>query len=72
MGDLLAGEETNNRAAEEFSNYISVDMLKENGLSFFIGSAVNGMVVAIISYFLVSFGLRLYHQRKAKRRTQSA
>ncbi|WP_134686430.1 DUF2062 domain-containing protein [Brevibacillus migulae] len=42
--------------------------MKQNGIAYFTGSAVMGLIVAIGSYFLVYAALQLYRKKRSRRR----
>lgn len=42
--------------------------MKQNGIAYFTGSAVMGVIVAIGSYFLVYAALQWYRKKRARRR----
>ncbi len=45
-----------------------IAFLKEQGIAFFVGSALTGLIAAILSYFLVLVALKAYHDRRERRR----
>nr|WP_276912653.1 DUF2062 domain-containing protein [Aneurinibacillus aneurinilyticus] len=44
------------------------EFVKEKGVAFFVGSATNGIVVAVICYVLVFYALQLYRKKREDRR----
>lgn len=62
VGNLLVGTKISEEV-EHISHFISLAMLKEKGLAFFLGSIVNGFIVALISYIIVYYLLLLYKKR---------
>jgi len=42
--------------------------MKQNGIAYFTGSAVMGLIVAIGSYFLVYAALQFYRKKRSRRR----
>lgn len=45
-----------------------LDFVKQQGMAFFTGSAVVGLVAALLCYFLVLAALKAYHDRRERRR----
>jgi len=45
---------------------MAIGGLKSNSISFFLGSSVNGLLISIVSYFLIYYFLIFYRWKKAK------
>ena len=45
-----------------------LDFVKQQGMAFFTGSAVVGLVAALLGYVLVLVALKTYHDRRERRR----
>lgn len=77
VGNLIIGKELGQQANEQLdhaslSGFWSIlQFVKEKGVALFVGSAANGLVVAVICYILVFYGLQLYRKRKEERRLAS-
>lgn len=44
------------------------EFVKEKGVAFFVGSAANGSIMALICYVLVFYALQLYRKKRESRR----
>ncbi len=63
IGNILVGTKISEEV-EQISHFISITMLREQGLAFFLGSIVNGTIVALVSYIIVYYGVVFYRKRK--------
>ncbi|HJV44995.1 MAG TPA: DUF2062 domain-containing protein [Bacillota bacterium] len=67
VGEFLIGKKVGKVLSHEIHSYFSLTFIKERGLTFLLGSFINGVIVASISYFLVYYGLAAYRKAKEKR-----
>lgn len=71
LGSMLLGQSAAPQMEEGNGFAAWLAWMKVNGIAYFTGSAVMGIGVAIISYFLVYAGLQLYRKRRARRSLQA-
>ncbi|WP_027416454.1 DUF2062 domain-containing protein [Aneurinibacillus terranovensis] len=71
VGNRLIGRtlEQQARHASDFNLLALWTLVKEKGIAFFIGSATNGLVMSVLCYTLVFYGLHLYRKKKQARRS---
>ncbi|MBN6188357.1 DUF2062 domain-containing protein [Aneurinibacillus sp. BA2021] len=73
VGNMLVGHKLGPETGGHI-NHTSIMALwafvKQKGIAFFVGSAANGIVVAIACYALVFYALQLYRQRRESRRLE--
>ncbi|RXT02872.1 DUF2062 domain-containing protein [Ammoniphilus sp. CFH 90114] len=60
----------NQQGALMMESFFTLDSIKEHGLVFLTGSALDGLGMAIVCYGLVYAGLVMYRKRKEIRRLQ--
>ncbi len=65
---LVNGKTTHVQQIEESGYTTMIQLIKTKGIAFFLGSATTGLIVAILCYMFVFYGLILYRDRKKKRR----
>ncbi|TCS84447.1 DUF2062 domain-containing protein [Tepidibacillus fermentans] len=68
VGNMITKMKVSEQVSAEVSHFFTIDAIKENGIAFFIGSAVNGTIVGLVSYFLVYYLLVYYRWKKSKKR----
>ncbi|MED0679430.1 MULTISPECIES: DUF2062 domain-containing protein [Aneurinibacillus] len=71
VGNLLVGNKFGQDVSEQMSHMgfmMLWQFIKEKGIAFFVGSAANGSIVAIICYVLVFYALQLYRKKRQGRR----
>lgn len=67
VGEFLVGKKVGKAISHELHSYFTITFIKEKGLAFLLGSSINGIIVASISYFLVYYALSFYRKSKEKR-----
>jgi len=69
IGNTIIGKPLQEHIAHNHGSFASwLQWMKHNGIAYFTGSAVMGVVVAIGSYFLVYAGLQWYRKKRTRRR----
>lgn len=69
LGYAIVGKSLNTQLVHDHEPWwlTCLIWMKEKGLAYFTGSAVMGLIVAIVSYFLVFAALQLYRSKKTRR-----
>ncbi|MCF6094048.1 DUF2062 domain-containing protein [Microaerobacter geothermalis] len=62
-GMILIGD----KVTKEMTEVSGLALLKEKGVALILGSAINGFIVAIFSFFLVYILLGLYRKKKERK-----
>ncbi len=69
LGNKIIGDPLKEHIEHNNESWASwLAWMKQNGIAYFTGSAVMGLVLAIGSYFLVYAGLQWYRNKRARRR----
>lgn len=68
VGNMLIGKKMPPPHQVEAASGSLLHMVKTKGIALFLGSATNGLVMALLCYTLVFYGLLLYRERKKKKR----
>ncbi|WCK55841.1 DUF2062 domain-containing protein [Aneurinibacillus sp. Ricciae_BoGa-3] len=71
VGSKLIGSQIQHQANAHMSHFSLPDLwmlLKHKGAAFFVGSATNGIIVSLLCYAIVFYGLNLYRKKKQSRR----
>ncbi|MFV9510019.1 DUF2062 domain-containing protein [Tepidibacillus sp. LV47] len=68
VGNIITKRMVNEQVSVGVSHFFTIDGIKENGIAFFIGSTVNGIIVAFVSYFFIYYLLIYYRWRKNQKR----
>ncbi|WP_027415965.1 DUF2062 domain-containing protein [Aneurinibacillus terranovensis] len=66
VGRFLIGRDVGNTVSHELHHTFSLAFFKEKGLALLMGSFVDGLIMAGISYFVVYFFLLVYRKRKER------
>lgn len=75
IGNIVLGKgvpEHQNVESPHMSIPYLLSFVKAKGLEFFIGSVIDGTIIAVISYFVVHGGLVIYRKQKEKRRMKKS
>jgi uncharacterized protein len=71
VGNKLIGSQLQHHVNEHMNHFSLPDLwllIKHKGTAFFVGSAANGLIVSLLCYAIVFYGLHLYRKKKESRR----
>lgn len=66
LGSQQVGEKASKSEMKGWTAKLA--FVQEQGMAFFVGSAVVGLIAAVLGYFLVLAALKTYHDRRERRR----